>query len=338
MKKVRFGILSTANIGLQRVIPAMQKCERCSIDVIASRSLESAQRAAERVGISRALGSYEALLADPSIDAIYNPLPNHLHVDWTIRALEAGKHVLCEKPLGMNADDARRLFAVRERSGRHAMEAFSPPFHPQWLKAREIARSGRIGDIRAVQGFVSYFNVDPNNVRNRADIGGGGIMDIGCYLIFMTRWMLDAEPTDVLSLVERDPVFGTDRLASAILRFPGVQATFACATQLARYQRIGFFGTQGRIELELPINAPPDRPSRIFIDDGRDMVLSGVETIEVPTANQFTLQADAFSRAVLGEIPVPIPLESSVANMQVIDALFRSERTKQWEAVDGIRD
>ena len=333
MKKVRFGILSTANIGLQRVIPAMQKSELCSIDVIASRSLESAQRAADRVGIPRALGSYEALLADPSIDAIYNPLPNHLHVDWTIRALDAGKHVLCEKPLGMNADDARRLLAARDRTGRHAIEAFSPPFHPQWLTAREIARSGRIGDIRAVQGFVSYFNVDPNNVRNRADIGGGGLMDIGCYLIFMTRWMLDAEPVEALSIVERDPAFGTDRLTSAILRFPQVQASFVCATQLARYQRMQFFGTKGRIELELPINAPPDRPSRIFVDDGRDMVLSGVEMIEVPVANQFTLQADAFARAVLGETPVPITLESSVANMQVIDALFRSERSKQWEAV-----
>lgn len=333
MRQVAWGILSTANIGQQRVVPAMQKSGWCRIDAIASRSLESAQRAATKLGIPRALGSYEALLADPMIEAIYNPLPNHLHVEWTIRAMEAGKHVLCEKPLGMNAADAARLVAVRDRTGKMAIEAFSPPYHPQWLAAREIVRSGRIGDVRAVQGVVTYFNVDPANVRNRADIGGGGIMDIGCYLIFMTRWMLKAEPVEALSLVERDPQFGTDRLTSAILRFPDVQANFVCSTQLARYQRIQFFGTKGRVELEIPVNAPPDRPTRIFFDDGRDMVLSGVETIEIPTANQFTLQADAVSRAIVEGAPAPIPLESSIANMRAIDALFRSEKSRQWEKV-----
>ena len=333
MKKVSWGILSTANIGFQRVIPAMQQSALCSIDAIGSRSLEAAERAAARSGIARAHGSYEALLADPAIEAIYNPLPNHLHVDWTIKALEAGKHVLCEKPLGMNAEDAARLIAVRERTGRKVMEAFAPPFHPQWLKARELARSGRFGEWRAMQGFVSYFNVDPDNVRNRADIGGGGIMDIGCYLICMTRLVLDAEPLRALALIERDPQFGTDRLASCILEFPGAHASFVCATQLARYQRMQFFGTKGRIEVEIPLNAPPDRPCRIFIDDGRDNLLSGVEAIEVPIANQYTLQGDAFSRAIREDSPVPMPLESSIANMRVIDALFRSGKSGRWETV-----
>ena len=333
MKKVSWGVLSTANIGLQRVIPAMQQSALCSIDAIASRSLEAAERAAARVGIPRAHASYEALLDDPGIEAIYNPLPNHLHVDWTIRAMQAGKHVLCEKPLGMNAADAERLIAVRDATGKQAMEAFAPPFHPQWLKTREIVRSGRIGEVRAMQGFVSYYNVDPNNVRNRADIGGGGIMDVGCYLICMTRFILEAEPIEVSSLVERDPAFGTDRIASAILRFPNAQANFICSTQVARYQRMQFFGTKGRVELEIPVNAPPDRPCRIFVDDGRDMVLSGVETIEIPTANQFTLQGDAFAQAIREGKPAPIALESSIANMRAIDALFRSERSRSWERV-----
>jgi predicted dehydrogenase len=331
MKKVAWGILSTANIGMARVIPAMQQSALCSIDAICSRSLESAQKAAQRAGIPKAYGSYEAMLADPAIEAIYNPLPNHLHVEWTIKAMQAGKHVLCEKPLGMNAEDARRLLAVRDATGQKVMEAFATRLHPQWLKVRELVQGGRIGDLRAMQGFVSYYNLDPNNVRNRADIGGGGIMDIGCYLITMPRFIFGTEPSRVISLVQRDPDLRTDRLVSCILDFPNGQASFMCSTQIARYQRMQFFGTLGRIEVEIPVNAPPDRPCRIIVDDGRDALGSGIEVIEIPTCNQYGIQGDAFSRAIREDSELPISLESSVLNMRVIDAIFRSEKSRQWE-------
>ena len=331
MKKVAWGVLSTANIGMARVIPAMQQSELCSIDAICSRSLASAREAAQRAGIPRAYGSYEELLADPALEAIYNPLPNHLHVDWTIKAMRAGKHVLCEKPLGMTAADAARLLAVRDATGMKVMEAFATRVHPQWLLVRELAQSGRIGEVRAMQGFVSYYNVDPKNVRNRADIGGGGIMDIGCYLLAMPRFVFGTEPVRVISLVQRDPEMGTDRLATCLLEFPNGQASFACSTQIARYQRTQFFGTKGRIEVEIPVNAPPDRPCRVIVDDGRDTFGGGIEVIEIPTCNQYAIQGDVFSRAIRGEGELPIPLESSVLNMRVIDAIFRSEQSGRWE-------
>jgi predicted dehydrogenase len=331
MKKVAWGILSTANIGMARVIPAMQQSALCSIDAICSRSLDSARSAAQKAGIPRAYGSYEQLLADPSIEAIYNPLPNHLHVEWTIKAMQAGKHVLCEKPLGMNAADAARLISVRDATGRKVMEAFATRVHPQWLKVRELVQSGRIGELRAMQGFVSYVNLDPKNVRNRADIGGGGIMDVGCYLITMPRFVFGTEPSRVISLVQRDPEMHTDSLASCILDFPNGQASFGCSTQIARYQRMQFFGTLGRIELEIPVNAPPDRPCRIIVDDGRDMLGSGIEVIEIPTCNQYTIQGEVFSKAIREDSELPISLESSVLNMRVIDAIFRSEKSRQWE-------
>lgn len=332
MRKVAWGVLSTANIGMARVIPAMQQGTLCSIDAIGSRSFASAQKAAQQAGIPKAYGSYAELLADPSIEAIYNPLPNHLHVEWTIKAMRAGKHVLCEKPLGMNAADARRLLAVRDETGRKVMEAFATRVHPQWLKAHELVQSGRIGTLRAMQGFVSYHNVDPDNVRNRADIGGGGIMDVGCYLIAMPRFIFGTEPGRVISLIDRDPDLRTDRVVSCILDFPNGQASFVCSTQIARYQRMQFFGTLGRIELEIPVNAPPDRPCRIIVDDGRDVFGSGIEIIEIPTCNQYTIQGDVFSRAIREDGELPISLESSVLNMRVIDAIFRSEKSRDWES------
>jgi predicted dehydrogenase len=331
MKKVAWGILSTANIGTGRVIPAMLQSTLCSIDAICSRSLDTAQEAARRFGIPKAYGSYEAMLADPALEVIYNPLPNHLHVEWTIKAMQAGKHVLCEKPLGMDAEDARRLLAVRDATGRKVMEAFATRMHPQWLKARELVQGGRIGELRAMQGFVSYHNLDPNNVRNRADIGGGGIMDVGCYMIAMPRFIFGTEPSRVISLVQRDPELRTDSLASCMLQFPNGQASFMCSTQIARYQRMQFFGTHGRIELEIPLNAPPDRACRIIVDDGRDVLGTGIEIIEIPICNQYTIQGDVFSRAIRENGELPISLESSVLNMRVIDAIFRSERSGRWE-------
>jgi predicted dehydrogenase len=323
--KVRWGILGAARIALVKVIPAMQKSELCEIHAIASRDPAKAKEAAAGLGIPKAYGSYEELIADPEIDAIYNPLPNHLHLPWTVRAAEAGKHVLCEKPIGLNAAEARQLIGIRNSTGKQISEAFMVRVHPQWLRAREIVRSGSLGELRMVQGFFSYNNQDPANIRNIPEYGGGGIMDIGCYPITMSRFLFGAEPRRVLSLIERDPVMGTDRLASAILDFPGGQATFTCSTQLVPYQKLHAFGTKGRLELEIPFNPPPDRPARIFVD--------GVEQL-LPLCDQYTLQGDAFARAILHGDPVPVTLEDSVANMSVIDALFRSGESHRWEPVD----
>jgi predicted dehydrogenase len=332
---VRWGILGAADIALKKVIPAMQRSGWSRVVAIASRTEAKARAAAEQLGIPRAYGSYEQLLADPDVEAIYNPLPNHLHVPWTVRAARAGKHVLCEKPIGLNAGQARELLAVRDQNGVQIGEAFMVRTHPQWLAVRELVRSGRIGDLRLITCQFSYFKRDPENLRNRLDYGGGALMDIGCYPISLSRWLYDAEPLAVVALVERDPEFHTDRLTSALLRFPSGQATFSCATQLAPYQRMHVHGTRARVEVEIPFNAPPDRACRIFIDDGRDVFGGGIETVTLPTVDQYTVQADHFSRAIRGLGSVPVSVEDAVANMTVIDALFRSAETGQWQAVNG---
>jgi predicted dehydrogenase len=331
MEPVNWGIISTAKIGVEKVIPAMQKSRHCRIAAIASRDLAAAEKAAKKLGIPRAYGSYEALLADPKIEAVYNPLPNHLHVPWSIKAAEAGKHVLCEKPIALDAKEAEQLIAARDRTGKLITEAFMVRSHPQWLRARELVREGRIGRLRAIQGFFSYFLTDPKNVRNQADIGGGGLYDIGCYPIVTSRLLFGAEPTRVVALVERDPTLKIDRLASAILDYPEGQATFTCATQLVPYQRMQIFGDKGRIAVEIPFNAPPDRPCRIFIDDGSQLgdLSARVESFEV--CDQYALQGDLFSEAVRTGKPVAFPLEDAVKNMRVIDALFRSAKSGGWE-------
>lgn len=331
-KKIRWGVLSTANIGVKKVIPAMQLGQLCSVDAIASRSLDSARSAADSLHIPKAYGSYEELLAAPDIDAIYNPLPNQLHVPWTVKAAEAGKHVLCEKPLGMTADEARTLLDVRRRTGVKIGEAFMIRSAPQWLRLRALLSEGRIGQLRSVSGFFSYFNVDPRNIRNQVESGGGALLDIGCYCIQASRYGFGQEPSRVVSLIDRDPEMQTDRLTSAILDFPSGQAIFTCSTQLVPYQRVHFLGTKGRIEIEIPFNMPKDRPTRLFIDDGSDVTGANIVTETFPTCDQYTLQGDDFSRAILENAEVPVPLEEAVANMSVIDAVFRSAASGQWES------
>ena len=330
-KKLRWGVLSTANIGVKKVLPAMQLGRYTSVDAIASRDLATAQKAAESLGIAKAYGSYEELVADPDIDAIYNPLPNQLHVPWTIKAAEAGKHVLCEKPLSLTVAEAKTLLAVRERTGVKIGEAFMIRSYTQWLRLGELLREGRIGDLRSVTGFFSYFNDDPKNIRNHVESGGGALLDIGCYCIHASRHAFGQEPTRVVGLVERDPAMKIDRLTSAILDFPGGQSIFTCSTQLIPYQRVHFLGTKGRIELEIPFNAPKDRPTRLFIDRDGDIFGGGIVTEEFPTSDQYTMQGDAFSKAVLEGTEVPVPLEDAIANMAVIEAVFRSGDTGQWE-------
>jgi predicted dehydrogenase len=332
MKKVRWGVLSTAKIGLEKVIPAMQKGQWCEMHAIASRSLPRAQAAARSLGIAKAYGSYEELLADPEIEAIYNPLPNDQHVALTLAAARSGKHVLCEKPFAMNAAQASQLREVAQKV--HIMEAFMVRFHPQWLLARDQVRAGNLGELRAIQVFFSYFNKDANNIRNRLDVGGGALYDIGCYAITAGRFLFGAEPLRVVSLVDRDPAFKTDRLVSALLDFgEGRRLDFTVSTQTVSYQRVQVIGTERRMELEIPFNAPLGEVTRVYTDSGERLGDASALTDTIAACNMYTLQGDAFSRAIRGEIALPYGVEDAIGNMRVIDALFESARTDAWVAV-----
>ncbi|WP_323014419.1 Gfo/Idh/MocA family oxidoreductase [Devosia sp.] len=331
-RKIRWGILSTANIGMQKVIPAIQKSAHSEVVAIASRSGEKARAVAARLGIARAHDSYEALLADPDIDAIYNPLPNHLHVPMTLAAAKAGKHVLCEKPIALSAAQAEELRQCPP--DRIVMEAFMVRFHPQWQRVRDIIRSGELGEIRAINAVFSYNNVDPANVRNQADIGGGGIMDIGCYPITAARYFFEAEPARVVSLVERDPNFGTDRLASVIADFGGGrQLNFICSTQATPHQRVQVLGNKAKLEIVIPFNAPADERTAITIDTGSPADGSLARREILPACDQYTEQAEAFALAALGEKPLPWGVEDAIASMKIIDAIFESEKTGAWARV-----
>ncbi|MDT3375941.1 Gfo/Idh/MocA family oxidoreductase [Labrys neptuniae] len=332
MAKTRWGILSTAKIGTGKVIPGIQRAKGAEAVAIASRDLARAEAVAKELGIPKAYGSYEALLADPDIDAIYNPLPNHLHVPLTLQAVAAGKHVLCEKPIGLTAQDAAQLLVLPR--DRLVMEAFMVRFHPQWLRAREAARSGELGEVRAVQAFFSYYNVDPANVRNQLDIGGGGILDIGCYPIVAGRFIFEAEPRRVVALVDRDPATGVDRLASAILDFgEGRRTEFTVSTQLTPLQRVDIVGTRKRFEITIPFNAPQAEAVTVYTDDGSRLGDASAVAETIAPVDQYAEEVDAFSAAIRGEITLPYGPADAVQNMKIIDALFRSEKSGAWEAV-----
>src|ERR1017187_9673342 len=328
IRKVRWGVLGVANIATQKVIPAMQRGAWSEVAAIASRDLSKAQQAAHSLGIPKAYGSYEDLLADPEIEAVYNPLPNHLHVPWSVRCAEAGKHVLCEKPIGLNVRQALELMAVRDRTRVKIGEAFMVQNHPQWLRIMELVRAGRIGQLRSAAGTFSYFNLRAENVRNIREYGGGGLLDIGCYPIKTSRMVFGQEPVRVSAVMERDPRFGgVDILTSAILEYPSGHCVFTCSTQIMQQQSMRFFGTTGRIEAEIPFNATPGGTSRVRIDDGRDLAGGGLVTEELPPSDQYTIQGDLFSRAILEGGEVPVPLEDAVRTMAVIDAVFLAAET-----------
>jgi predicted dehydrogenase len=322
MKKLRWGILSTAKIGREKVIPAIQKGGLCEVIAIASRQKELAEKEAVRLNISKSYDSYEALLSDPEIDAIYIPLPNDMHVHWSIEAMKSGKHVLCEKPIGLSSAEAKQLIdAAAQYPALKIMEAFMYRFHPQWQKAKDLVKEGSIGELKTVHSFFSYYNVDPNNIRNQKEKGGGGLMDIGCYNISLSRFLFEEEPKKVCGLVEYDPQMQTDRIASGILQFSKGSSTFTCSTQLTPYQRVHIFGTEGRIEIEIPFNAPPDKQTKLWLhtkDGSEEMIFDEVD--------QYTLQADAFARAVLEDTAVPYPLEDALNNMKVIEAVYESSK------------
>lgn len=320
--KVRWGVLGVARIATAKVIPAMKSGERCEVTAIASRDLGKARRAADTLGIPKAYGSYEELLADGDIDAIYNPLPNHLHVPWSIRAAEAGKHVLCEKPIALTVEEAERLVEVRNRTGVKMQEAFMVRNHPQWLGVVDMVRAGRIGTPRSIMGYFSFFNDDPDNIRNMPGIGGGALMDVGCYLINTSRLVFGEEPKRVMGLSDFDPSFKVDRLTSMILDYPSGHVIGTCSTQMSAYQRVHVFGTRGHIEIEIPFNAPNDRPCRVLVNN---------DPQEFSICDQYRIQGELFSKAIRLNTEVPIPLEDAVRNMRAIEAVFRSAASGAWE-------
>lgn len=329
---IKWGVLGCAGIAAKAVIPAIQSSRSGCVAAIASRDAEKASAMATRFGIEKSYGSYEDLLSDPDIDAIYNPLPNHLHVPMTIKALGHGKPVLCEKPIALNAAQASELAEAQKAANLPVAEAFMVRHHPQWKKARAMVAEGRLGDVRAIQTIFAYYLDDPKNVRNQADIGGGGLFDVGCYAINTARFLFDAEPLRAIALMENDPVFGTDRLTSGLLAFPdGRQLAFTCSTQLSLTQKVTVLGTRGRLEIPIPFNAPADQQTMLIFDDGRDLAGGGRQEIVIEPVDQYREQVDAFAEAVLSGTPLETGLEDAIANMKAIDALFRSATSGRWE-------
>jgi len=325
VSRLRWGVLSTARIGRTKVVPGIQRAPNCEVVAIASRDRAVAARVAAELGIPTAHGSYEALLADPTVDAVYIPLPNHLHAPWAIAAAEAGKHVLCEKPLAMTAVDAERMIEAAERAGVRLMEAFMFRLHPSWVAVRELVASGRIGRLTAVQSWFSFYNDDPANIRNVLAAGGGALYDIGCYSVNLSRMLFGGEPTRVEGLVVRDPANGTDVVASGILAFGDGLASFTCSTRVEDDQRVEIYGSTGRISIEIPFNIPPDRPTRIFLTAGGDPpVAPDTETMTFAPADPYTVEAEAFAAAVLEDRPVPVPPADAIGNLRVIERILAS--------------
>jgi predicted dehydrogenase len=333
-RRLQWGVLSCANIGVKRVIPAILAGESGAISAIASRDPRRAAETAARFGIARSYGSYQALLDDSDVEAIYNPLPNHLHVEWTVKALEAGKHVLCEKPIALNASEAQAILGARDRSGKRVIEAFMVRFHPQWQRIRSLVQTGRIGAVGAIQSAFLFTVLDPKNVRNQVDIGGGALYDVGCYPIVTARYVYEAEPERVVALMDRDPELGVDRLSSGIVAFPGGrQLIFSSALQLAPYQRVVIMGSRGRIEVPIPFTPLKDHACRILIDSGQSLDGSSASHEDFPPVDQYALQCDAAVAAFRNEATQEFPIEDAIANMRVIDALYRSAAAGRWEPV-----
>lgn len=324
---VNWGVLSTAKIGREKVIPAIQASKCSRVLGIGSENREFATTIAAQHGIERIYDSYEKLLEDPDIEVVYIPLPNHLHVEWSIKALEAGKHVLCEKPIGLNSTDAQKLLDTSNKFPHlKIMEAFMYRFHSQWHKVRSIVENGTIGKVSAVNLFFSYYNIDPNNIRNRTEVGGGALMDIGCYCISFSRFILNSEPEKVIGVMDMDPVMKTDRLTSGILVFStGATATFTCSTQLMPYQRVNIVGENGRIEVEIPVNAPVDKMTHVWI-----YTKGCAEEVTFDPDNQYTRQADYFSRTIIEDGEIEFSLSDSINNMRVIDAIVESNKEHKW--------
>ncbi len=326
MDRLRFGILSTADIARQKVIPGMRRAERVEVVAIASRDSQRARQVAGEMGIPRAHDSYSALLADPEVDAVYIPLPNHLHAEWAIAAARAGKHVLCEKPLALSVADAERMAAASDAAGVRLMEAFMYRLHPSWVAVQELVASGRIGQLKAVESWFSYHNDDPANIRNIRSAGGGALLDVGCYCVNLSRMLFGSEPVVVRAAMFRDPQVDVDVISSAIMEFEsGGLASFMCSTRTETDQRVHIYGTQGRISIGIPFNIPPDRPTEVYVTAGGDPpVAPHTETLTFAAADPYTVEVDAFAAAVLDGTPLPTPIEDALANLRVIEQIFAS--------------
>ncbi|MEX0882226.1 MAG: Gfo/Idh/MocA family oxidoreductase [Cyclobacteriaceae bacterium] len=333
IKKLKWGILSTAKIAREKVIPAMQNNELFEVYGIASRSNERAEAFAKELGIPKTFGSYEEMINDPEIDVIYNPLPNDLHVPYTLECIEAGKHVLCEKPMTLNAEEIEPLIKARNKHNVKVGEAFMVASSRQWVKARELVQKGYLGKIKAVNGFFSYYNVNKDNIRNIPENGGGAIWDIGCYPVFTSRFVLGKEPGRVVAMLEYDPNFRTDKLGSVLLDFHGIQMTFTVSTQLVPYQRMLFFGEEKILEVRIPFNAPLDKSNEIYIHDG-NFLDPRPEKISLPVSNQYTEQAIDFSNAILNNTDVPVSLENARENAKILQAIFASDKLEKWIEID----
>ena len=331
MRQIRWGVLGTANIGTEQVIPAIQAAERCDVVAIASRNLEKAEAAATSLGIEKAYGSYGQLLHDAEIEAVYIPLPNHMHAEWTIAAARAGKHVLCEKPIALSVSEAETMVAACDEAGVIMREAFMYRFHPTWLAARRLIDEGGIGEVIAVDSWFSYFNDDPENIRNILDYGGGALMDIGCYSIHLSRMLFQSEPTSVKASVQRDPDTGVDIYTAGVLEFGGKVATFACSTRAEPDQRVDIYGTQGRVSIDIPFNIPPDIPTRISVTVGGDPpVAPGTQEVEFAPVDQYRLQAEAFAAAVLDGESVPDAGADALGNIRTIERVFAATGPSGW--------
>jgi predicted dehydrogenase len=334
MNQLRWGILSTADIGRQKVIPAIRKAANCRIVAIASRDAERAQAVAAELNIPRAHGSYEALLADPDVDAVYIPLPNHLHPEWAVAAVQAGNHVLCEKPLAMTAAEAERMIAAADEAGVKLMEAFMYRLHPSWVALREVVASGRLGEVVAIQSWFSYYNDDATNIRNMVAAGGGALYDIGCYQVNLSRMLFGSEPTRVQASIRRDQQVGVDIVTSAILDFAGGgMSSLTCSIRAEDDQRVHVYGTRGHASIWIPFNIPPDRPTKVFVNTGGDPpVAPNVETLTFDTADPYTIEFEQFAAAVLEDRPVPYPPADAVANLRVIERIFDAAERGQESA------
>ena len=328
-RKVRWGIISTAKIGVNQVIPAMQKCNNLEVVAIASRDGSAASKISDKLGIPRYYDNYQELLDDPEIDAIYNPLPNHLHYEWTKKAMQKGKHVLCEKPMTLSKNEINELMQLRDKKKLKVGEAFMVHTHPQWVEAVKRIREGELGKLRAIQGFFSYYKTDPTNIRNIFDYGGGAMWDIGCYPIHTSRFAFGEEPNRVISLIDRDPELKIDRLGSVILDYPSGQCVFTVSTQLVAYQKMIFFGEAKRLTIEIPFNAPNDRKCNIYLNDG-DLFESDRQQLSFDVCDQYRIQVQRFSEAIIQDSEVPVPLEDAHKNTAVIEAVFESEKAGKW--------
>lgn len=330
--KLNWGVLGAAKIAMEKVIPAMMSSDQYQVLAIASRNQEKAQAAANRLNIPKAYGTYEALIADPDIHIVYIPLPNHLHVSYALKCIEAGKHVLCEKPIALKSADVEKLIAARDQYRVKIGEAFMVKTHPQWIKAKELVQGGALGKVKLVQGCFSYYNIDPANIRNIEAYGGGAMWDIGCYPVMTSRFVLGEEPLKVMALMEKDEGFGSDKLSSVIMQFPSAQVVFSVSTQLINYQRMNFLGDKKRLEIVIPFNAPKDSACQLLIDSG-DILQKNLEKIAVDAGDQYTLQADAFTKAVRENLDVPVSLEEALGNTKTLEAIFKSAQTGEWTAV-----